>query len=90
MLAPFGVDCNTINGLYPNNLHRLYGWCGCRRTTWAARTEDDPVYQERLEKGLTELATEARNSTNKAKRATYIFLALYWVSGFVYGKAASL
>lgn len=37
--------------------------------------KDDPIYQERLEKGLIKLATEKqRDILPTAKAATYIFL----------------
>lgn len=76
MLAPFGVDYLTLLMV-------------CIPTTFIAcmvgavvanymgsELKDDPVYQERLEKGLIKLATEEkREILPTAKKATYIFLA---------------
>ncbi|MFA0174360.1 anaerobic C4-dicarboxylate transporter [Vibrio apostichopi] len=88
MLAPFGVDYLTLLMV-------------CIPTTFIAcmvgavvanymgsELKDDPVYQERLEKGLIKLATEEkREILPTAKRATYIFLAAI---GFVVCYAAAI
>lgn len=88
MLAPFGVDYLTLLMV-------------CIPTTFIAcmvgalvanymgsELKDDPVYQERLEKGLIKLATEEkREILPTAKKATYIFLAAI---GFVVCYAAAI
>ncbi|MBY7661642.1 anaerobic C4-dicarboxylate transporter [Vibrio atlanticus] len=88
MLAPFGVDYLTLLMV-------------CIPTTFIAcmvgavvanymgsELKDDPVYQERLEKGLIKLTTEEkREILPTAKRATYIFLAAI---GFVVCYAAAI
>jgi len=88
MLAPFGVDYLTLLMV-------------CIPTTFIAcmvgavvanymgsELKDDPVYQERLEKGLIKLATdEKREILPTAKKATYIFLAAI---GFVVCYAAAI
>lgn len=88
MLAPLGVDYLTLLMV-------------CIPTTFIAcmvgavvanymgsELKDDPVYQERLEKGLIKLATEEkREILPTAKRATYIFLAAI---GFVVCYAAAI
>ncbi|WP_299688495.1 anaerobic C4-dicarboxylate transporter [uncultured Vibrio sp.] len=76
MLAPFGVDYLTllIVCIPTTFIACMVGalvanYMGCE-------LKDDPVYQERLEKGLIKLATEEkREILPTAKRATYIFLA---------------
>ena len=88
MLAPFGVDYLTLLMV-------------CIPTTFIAcmvgavvanymgsELKDDPVYQERLEKGLIKLASdEKREILPTAKKATYIFLAAI---GFVVCYAAAI
>ncbi|PQJ55785.1 C4-dicarboxylate ABC transporter [Vibrio chagasii] len=88
MLAPFGVDYLTLLMV-------------CIPTTFIAcmvgavvanymgsELKDDPVYQERLEKGLIKLASdEKREVLPTAKKATYIFLAAI---GFVVCYAAAI
>ncbi|RTZ14714.1 anaerobic C4-dicarboxylate transporter [Vibrio aquaticus] len=88
MLAPMGVDYLTLLAV-------------CIPTTFVAcmvgafvanfmgcELKDDPVYQERLEKGLIKLATEEkREILPTAKKATYIFLAAI---GFVVCYAAAI
>ena len=88
MLAPFGVDYLTLLMV-------------CIPTTFIAcmvgavvanymgsELKDDPIYQERLEKGLIKLATEEkREILPTAKKATYIFLAAI---GFVVCYAAAI
>ncbi|MFM2579026.1 anaerobic C4-dicarboxylate transporter [Vibrio fortis] len=88
MLAPFGVDYLTLLMV-------------CIPTTFIAcmvgavvanymgsELKDDPVYQERLEKGLIKLATEEKREIQPtAKKATYIFLAAI---GFVVCYAAAI
>ena len=88
MLAPMGVDYLTLLAV-------------CIPTTFIAcmigafvanfmgsELKDDPIYQERLEKGLIKLATETkREILPTAKTATYIFLAAI---GFVVCYAAAI
>ncbi|MCG9598934.1 anaerobic C4-dicarboxylate transporter [Vibrio sp. Isolate25] len=88
MLAPMGVDYLTLLAV-------------CIPTTFIAcmigafvanfmgsELKDDPIYQERLEKGLIKLATEKqRDILPTAKTATYIFLAAI---GFVVCYAAAI
>ncbi|MCG9684017.1 anaerobic C4-dicarboxylate transporter [Vibrio sp. Isolate23] len=88
MLAPMGVDYLTLLAV-------------CIPTTFIAcmigafvanfmgsELKDDPIYQERLEKGLIKLATEKqRDILPTAKKATYIFLAAI---GFVVCYAAAI
>ncbi|NRB68237.1 MAG: anaerobic C4-dicarboxylate transporter [Vibrio sp.] len=88
MLAPMGVDYLTLLAV-------------CIPTTFIAcmigafvanfmgsELKDDPIYQERLEKGLIKLATEKQRDTlPTAKTATYIFLAAI---GFVVCYAAAI
>ncbi|WP_394249145.1 anaerobic C4-dicarboxylate transporter [Vibrio profundi] len=88
MLAPFGVDYLTLLAV-------------CIPTTFIAcmvgafvanfmgsELKDDPIYQERLEKGLIKLSTERqREILPTAKKATFIFLAAI---GFVVCYAAAI
>ncbi|MBN3495757.1 anaerobic C4-dicarboxylate transporter [Vibrio neptunius] len=88
MLAPMGVDYLTLLAV-------------CIPTTFIAcmigafvanfmgsELKDDPIYQERLEKGLIKLATEKqREILPTAKTATYIFLVAI---GFVVCYAAAI
>ena len=88
MLAPMGVDYLTLLAV-------------CIPTTFVAcmigafvanfmggELKDDPIYQERLEKGLIKLSTETkRDILPTAKTATYIFLAAI---GFVVCYAAAI
>ncbi|MCC4816732.1 C4-dicarboxylate ABC transporter [Vibrio lentus] len=88
MLAPFGVDYLTLLMVcIPTTFIAcmvgavVANYMGCE-------LKDDPVYQERLEKGLIKLATEEkREILPTAKRATYIFLAAI---GFVVCYAAAI
>ena len=88
MLAPFGVDYLTLLAV-------------CIPTTFIAcmagalvanymgsELKDDPIYQDRLEKGLVKLATqEKREILPTAKKATFIFLGAI---GFVVCYAAAI
>lgn len=88
MLTPFGVDYLTLLAV-------------CIPTTFAAcmvgalvsnfmggELKNDPVYQDRLEKGLIKLADkQQRTILPTAKTATYIFLAAI---GFVVCYAAAI
>ena len=88
MLAPFGVDYLTLLMVcIPTTFIAcmvgavVANYMGCE-------LKDDPVYQERLEKGLIKLATEEkREILPTAKKATYIFLAAI---GFVVCYAAAI
>lgn len=88
MLAPMGVDYLTLLAV-------------CIPTTFIAcmigafvanfmgkELKDDPIYQERLEKGLIKLSSDTqREILPTAKTATYIFLAAI---GFVVCYAAAI
>lgn len=87
MLAPFGVDYLTLLMVcIPTTF--IACMVGAVVANYGQQLKDDPVYQERLEKGLIKLATEEkREILPTAKKATYIFLAAI---GFVVCYAAAI
>ncbi len=88
MLAPFGVDYLTLLMVCIPTTFIACMVGAVVASYMGSELKDDPVYQERLEKGLIKLASdEKREILPTAKKATYIFLAAI---GFVVCYAAAI